>query len=119
MTCYLDGAVKSDNTWSVAPGSGLGHLNIGAERTTSSNYVYKGMIDDLRIYNQVLDPNDVYPPVDGLPGLIGHWKMDEAGLGNIDVSACPSQTAIYIWSAGGEKQKWGQAADAFFRSISR
>lgn len=119
MTSYLNGGEVHSNTWKVGPGSGNGHLNIGADRTASSNYVYKGMIDDIRIYNRALDANDIYPPVDGLPGLIGHWRLDETGSGPISVTAAPAKTAVVLWSGGGIEEKWGQVAGAFFRSIGR
>jgi hypothetical protein len=120
MSSYLDGNQVYSNTWSNNPGSGTGHLNIGADRTATSNYyVYKGLIDDLRIYDRALDANDIYPPKNGLAGLIGHWKMNEAGSNNITITAAPSKTAIIVWSTSGLAEKWGQADGAFFRSIVR
>jgi len=119
MTSYLDGVVRDTSTWTNAPGSGDGHFNIGVDRTASSMYVYKGLIDDIRIYNHLLDVNDIYPPRDGLAGLIGHWKLNEVGS-NITITAEPCKTAILIWSSGGAiAQKWEQTAGAFFRSIQR
>jgi hypothetical protein len=79
---------------------------------------FNGIIDDVRIYNRVLDANDIYPPIDGLVGLVGHWKFDETGS-SVTVTAAPSKTAIVFWSAAGIKEKWGQAAGAFFKSIQR
>jgi len=117
MTSYLDDTQVLSNTWNNNPGDGYGHLNIGADRTASSDYVYKGLIDDVRVYNQAPDGNDVYPSDDG---LIGHWDMDEAGS-KVTITAAPEKTAIWIWSEvdPDKKQKWGQAAGAFFRSIRR
>ncbi len=122
MTSYLDpadGSPRKTQVWSTPPGSGYGHLNIGADRTATPSYVYKGLIDDVRIYNRALDANDIYPPVDGLPGLVGHWRLDEAGSGPISVTAAPAKTAIVLWSDEGAEERWGQAAGAFFRSIGR
>jgi cytoskeletal protein CcmA (bactofilin family) len=118
MTSYLDGVKRNTGTWANAPGSGDGHFNIGVDRTGYSTYVYKGLIDDVRVYNRVLDVNDVYPPRDGLAGLIGHWKLDEADP-VVTVTAAPTRTAIICWSQDGTRQRWGQAAGAFFRSIQR
>lgn len=77
---------------------------------------WDGMIDDVRIYNRVLDPNEIYPPVEGLVGLVTHWRLDEQGV-DVMVTAAPSRTAVVVWSAEGAAQKWGSAADAFYRSI--
>jgi cytoskeletal protein CcmA (bactofilin family) len=119
MTSYLDGVVRTTGTWANAPGSGDGHFNIGVDRTGSTTYVYKGLIDDIRIYDRALDANDVYPPRDGLVGLIGHWKLDESGS-SIIVTADSCKTPILIWSSGGTvAKKWEQTAGAFFRSIQR
>jgi len=114
MTSYLDGSEMHSNTWSEDPGSGLGHFNIGADRTMLANYTYKGLIDDIRIYNRAPDANEVYPQT----GLVGHWKLDEQGA-NVSISAEPSKTAIVFWSETELPQKWSQAADAFYRSIER
>jgi len=80
---------------------------------------WDGLIDDVRIYNQALDANDVYPPSDGPSGLLGHWKLDEQNNGYITITAAPSKTAIVLWSQGGVAQNWGQTDGAFFRSIER
>jgi len=59
---------------------------------------WDGMLDDVRIYDHALDPNEIYPPVEGVGGLLLHWKFDEVGC-DIDVSAAPCKTAIMRWSA--------------------
>lgn len=118
MNSYLEGVPRSSGTWDNNPGSGDGHFNIGVDRTASSNFVYKGLIDDLRIYDRALDPNEICPPVDGLPGLIGHWRLDEGGC-DVDITAAPCKSAIMIWSSGGVADKWAQVGGAFFRSIRR
>jgi hypothetical protein len=79
---------------------------------------WDGMIDDLRIYNRVLATGDIYPPKDGLAGLIGHWRLDEQGSDRITITAEPARAAIEIWP-GGLASNWGPAAGAFFRSIAR
>ncbi|MBN2182414.1 MAG: hypothetical protein JW715_10920 [Sedimentisphaerales bacterium] len=118
MTSYLDGVPRNTNVWSNVPGNGNGHLNIGSDRTASSSHVYKGLIDDVRIYNLALDANDIFPPVDGLAGLIGYWELDESG-NDVTLTAEPSKTAIIIRSSEGSTTKWGQAAGAFYKSIER
>ena len=115
MTSYLDSNEVQSNTCEDNPGGGDGHLNIGADRTASSSYVYKGLIDDVRIYDRAPDANEMYPQV----GLVGHWKLDEQGSDNVSITAAPSKTAIVVWSESGVTESWGSAAGAFFRSIER
>lgn len=115
---YVDGVPRATGSY-----AGLTSLGSIADIGNTGNYTYRieswhGLIDDVRIYNQVLDANDVYPPSDGLPGLVGHWRLDESG-GRVTVTAAPSQAAILTWSAAGDVEKWGQAAGAFFKSIER
>jgi len=103
-----------------APGSGEGHLNIGADRTASPLYVYAGLIDDVRIYDRALtqgEIGDLSTMGDITANLIGHWKLDEAGS-DVTITAEPAKAAIVALSAGMEEH-WSQAADGFFRRISR
>jgi hypothetical protein len=93
-------------------------FTLGARSNLDSVTLFNGIIDEVHLYDRVLDANDIYPPTDGLPGLIGLWKMDESGS-SITITAAPSKTAIFIWSATGIKEKWGQAIGAFFKSIRR
>lgn len=95
--------------------SGVQKLMLG--KGTKSRQ-WDGMIDDVRIYNRALDPNDIYPPTDGLDGLIGHWRFDESGS-NVTVTAAPNKTAIVLNFSGDIEERWVQAAGAFFRSIKR
>ena len=115
---YVDGVAKATGNY-----TGLSTLGSTAEIGNTGNPTYRveswhGLIDDVRTYDRVLDANDVYPPSDGLPGLVGHWKLDESGS-SVTVTAAPSRTAIVTWSASGEVEKWGQAAGAFFKRIKR
>jgi hypothetical protein len=91
---------------------------IGARGGLQDITFFNGLIDDVRIYDRVLDVNDI-PPPEGLPGLIGHWKMDEGGRSRITITAAPAKTAVEIWSQTGDVEKWGQAVGAFYRSIKR
>jgi hypothetical protein len=113
---YVDGLPKADGSYAGSPILGpiadIGNNGIPISRDES----FRGLIDDVRIYNHVLDANDI-PPT-GLDGLVGHWKLDESGS-SIAVTAAPSKTAIVLWSEAGQLQKWGQAAGAFFARIER
>jgi len=59
MTSYLDGVPRKTGTWNNNPGSGDGHLNIGVDRTATHDYVYKGLIDDVRVYNYALSKDEI------------------------------------------------------------
>ncbi|MGB0716033.1 MAG: PKD domain-containing protein [Phycisphaerae bacterium] len=54
MSAYLDGALVKSGNWSVDPKGSADHLNIGGERTGSSDYLYTGEIDEIEIYNRAL-----------------------------------------------------------------
>lgn len=95
--------------------TGVSKLMLGLD--TKGTY-WDGMIDDLRIYNRALDPNEIYPPVDGLSGLLTHWRLDEGGC-DVDITASPCKAAIMTWSSEGIADKWEQVGGAFFRSIRR
>ena len=115
---YVDGLARATGSY-----TGISTLGAIADIGNTGNPTYRieswhGLIDDVRIYDRVLDANDVYPPSDGLPGLVGHWKLDESGS-SVTVTAAPSRTAILTWSAAGDVEKWSQAAGAFFRRIER
>ena len=114
MTSYIDGTKVHSSTWSENPGSGQGHLNIGVDRTASSSYVYKGLIDDVRVYNCAPDPNELYPQT----GPVGYWKLDEAGNSYLSITAAPLKTANVSWPAG-IAQNWASAGGAFFKGIKR
>jgi hypothetical protein len=89
-------------------------LDVGADRTDLSVYHYKGLIDDLRVYDCAPDANELYPQVDPR----GHWELDEQTGGTINITAAPARAAVVVWSAGLAKN-WGPAVGAFFRSINR
>jgi hypothetical protein len=116
MKAYLDGTAYPTGSLENNPKAGNGHLNIGADRTASSSYVYGGLIDDVRIYNRALNASEVSSPPDD-PNLLGHWMLDEKAP-NVTITAAPTKTAIIVGS-GSSTQYWSQAAGAFFRSIRR
>jgi hypothetical protein len=125
MTSYLGGTMIATLDPNVAgelafknrkPDSGLGHLKIGVDRTGSSSFVYKGLLDDIRVYNRALSVEEVEMPPDD-PSLIGHWTFDEGGS-QIDVVASPTKAAIAAWPSG-TRMHWSPAAGAFFQDIYR
>ncbi len=122
MTSYLDGVFQGSDAWIAVPSSGNGHLNIGVNKTASSSYAYSGMIYDIRIFDESLDVNDVSRVMDDQEvsvGLLAHWRLDEDGQRSIAITAAPAKTAIWCWSASGDREKWSQAAGAFYKVIRR
>ncbi len=117
-TVYVDGASKASGSYTgfseIGPVADIGNDGNPAYRDES----FYGIIDEVRIYNRVLDVNDIYPPKDGLAGLVGHWKLDDSGS-DVTITAAPSKTAIEVWPQAGVAQRWEQAGGAFFRSIER
>lgn len=115
MRSYLDGALRLTATWYDSPGWGNGHLNIGVNRLATSSYTYKGLIDDLAVYNQAAAGANDIPA-----GLIGSWNFDKSGSGTVTVNAMPNKVAIVVWSGSpSAATRWGQAGGAFFRTIRR
>jgi prepilin-type N-terminal cleavage/methylation domain-containing protein len=54
---FVDGVFHSESTsLTTGPGSGNGKFRIGSDRTT---YTWRGLIDDVRIYDRVLDVGDI------------------------------------------------------------
>ena len=115
MKSYLDWTERATGTFSNMPGSGDGHLNIGADRTGSASYVYKGLLDEVRVYKRALLASEIFAlPSDS---LIGHWTF--AGSGSaLNVVASPTKAAITTW-ASGSRVDWSPAGGAFFKSIHR
>jgi hypothetical protein len=129
MTSYVDGSVRKSEAdardplgYPVnPPGAGNGHLNIAAERTATGDCVYKGLMDDVRVYNVALSQAEIaalasMTSVAALP--VGHWKLDESGSA-LTITAQPTKAAIIVWSAGGAEEHWGPAAGSFIRSMQR
>ncbi|MHC4170252.1 MAG: LamG domain-containing protein, partial [Planctomycetota bacterium] len=119
---FHDGSEVAYNVQGTGSGGGRNDSSypfvIGTRGNLAGIMFFDGLINDVRLYDRVIDPNNIYPPDDSLPGLVGHWKLDESGAG-VTVTAAPSRTAILTWSATGNLEKWSQAAGAFFKSIER
>lgn len=95
--------------------SGVQKLILGQD---AKGTYWDGLMDDVRIYDRVLEAGEIYPVASEV-GLIGHWKFDEKGNGGVNITVAPSKTAIVLWSETGAAEKWGQAAGAFLRSVTR
>ncbi len=65
MTSYLDGNSVNCGTYTTNPISGEGLLNIGADRRLLN--FYKGLIDDIQIYDYQLSSDEIELLYQGLP----------------------------------------------------
>lgn len=72
---YINGSLES----SITNGNtnNIGTLaSIGRNRVTNDTY-YNGQLDEMRIYNRALSPDEVSTLYNFAPGPVGYWKMDE------------------------------------------
>jgi hypothetical protein len=122
---YYDGVLigtfndPNDPFMIKGPDTGLGHLNIGADRTASPDHVYQGWMDDVRIYNGALSETEVNTLAwwGDVAGALAHYRLDGDGSA-LEVAAAPARSAIVVWPAGA-REHWSPAAGAFYRSLRR
>ena len=117
MRSYVDAGLVKDEVWGWPPGWGTGHLNIGTNRT--AQYMYKGLLDDVRIYDQALNSDQVLAlkSTGTLPSPIAYWRFDES-VAQMTITADPVKAALLTWP-GGSRTNWSPAAGAFFKRISQ
>jgi hypothetical protein len=91
--------VTSDTTYKYFIGA-------GCARTQNGNQLpdrfFQGQIDDVRIYNRTLSPDELKQLSDWAPGPVGWWKMDDAVKGNnqtIVDSSGNGNNGTTIWGA--------------------
>ncbi len=115
MRSYLDGVEVKSDSFSHAPGAGYGRLFIGVDRPGGACQ-YKGLLDDVRVYNRALTEEEVSALPDDA-SLIGHWAFDGSGS-QVNIVASPTKAAIAAWYSG-TWTHWSPAAGAFFKRIDR
>jgi hypothetical protein len=76
ISLYVDGELQ-DSLSRI--GSIEGNLLIGSY---VESYLWNGQLDEVRIYNRALSPDEVRKLYEWAPGPVGHWKMDEKVAGN-------------------------------------
>lgn len=81
--------------------------------------LWDGRIDELRIYNRVLDPTEITqlymnPSGGTTAGLLARYALDQDGP-NVKITANPATAAIETADA----ERWSPAAGAFFKSMGR
>jgi Concanavalin A-like lectin/glucanases superfamily len=125
---YIDGVLQATASQVGTINNQTDHVNIGSNSEVAGRF-YDGAIDEMRIYNRVLDPSEILLLHDS-PGLAGDtsdlrawYRFDEAGS-TMTLTADPRKTALIIWDWDGatsawKGQYWSQAAGAFFKSVNR
>ncbi len=80
---YVDGMIVASSA-GVQNGSiyyQTAGISLGRDGDFSGNY-YKGVLDETRIYNRALSPDEIRQLADWAPGPVGYWKMDDKVSGN-------------------------------------
>jgi hypothetical protein len=126
MRSYLDGNPIQTGPHDLAPGNGDGHLHIGADRTGLTDYMYTGLLDEVRIYNVALTPTQIVDVANHAPIAVapmGYWPLDASGS-QLAVTVEPAIGAVSLpHQVGGmphiREWHWSPAAGAFYRNITR
>jgi cytoskeletal protein CcmA (bactofilin family) len=125
---YIDG-VEAASTPFVGTIRNISYdLNIGSNDQEAGRF-YDGAIDEVRLYNRVLDATEILalhdsPALAGdTSGLRARYCLDEEGT-TMTLTADPRKTALIIWQwnaseSAWEGQNWSQAAGAFFKRVAR
>lgn len=103
---YINGELKAGPTSIQAAVGNSTSLFIGSE--SGSDYDFNGKLDEIRIYNRVLDPAEVKALYEFAPGPIGYWKMDERS-GTTAIDSSGFQNNLYNASASWILGKFGSA----------
>jgi hypothetical protein len=87
VNIWLDGVKKDQNTNATGTFSGTFSVGDIGQNTSSGNF-YKGFVDEVSIFNRVIDVGEVYianrQPINvtGLSGVVGYWRFEE-GTGSV------------------------------------
>lgn len=82
ISLYLDGTLKGTATTTAGTGINYtGNWYLGQLSSTLGEQAFKGIIDEVRIYNRALSANEIYEHYKGIfrdeSGLVGLWHFDE------------------------------------------
>lgn len=93
---YMNGALQATN--SINDFVSTDNLWIGK----GGDGVFNGTIDEMRIYNRVLSPQDVVNLYNWAPGPVGYWKLDDKVSGNAQTiidSSGYGNNGTTVWGA--------------------
>jgi hypothetical protein len=123
MKPYLDGVLTVDpnSLPKLMMGAGAGYVYIGSAGTAAAASMFKGSLDDVRIYGRILSDADVQTLAAGgsisTGAPLAWWKFDESGA-QVTMEADPVRSSIVTWP-GGVRTNWSPAGGAFFKQITR
>ncbi|MHC4199790.1 MAG: LamG domain-containing protein, partial [Planctomycetota bacterium] len=122
LTCRGAGAIPVAVSHSIGPGGGGGgprgggrirennnHVNIGREQHGRGRWGFRGMIDEVRIYDRALSGDEIKALSklkDVTTGLVRHWKFDEAAGTTVHDSAgkgARGQIRNAVWWTKGKR----------------
>lgn len=72
---YIDGEL--DNSYSISGTLSTGYDNPIYIGSNAVNAFISSSIDDVRLYNRALSPDEIAKLYEWAPGPVGYWKMDE------------------------------------------
>jgi hypothetical protein len=118
MYVYKNGVLQNTVAKSAySLGNSTGALNIGQGGGFNQEYYLNGNLDEVRMYNKFMSPQEVSKLYEYAPGPVGYWKLDEnqGGTGAItaDFSGNGNNGTLFdrglpdgpIWDSG----KFGSA----------
>ncbi len=97
MTVYLDGGMVKSGMFNNNPLGNADHFNIGGDRTSTTNYLYTGDIDDLRVYDTALSGADLLALFDS-----NNDAPTTNGLGDVQVTENAADTVLDLHAAFGD-----------------
>jgi hypothetical protein len=74
---YVDGSYVGGAAWTGTPGAPTSVVNQLFGYYQGMGYYFDESLDDVRIYNRALSPDEISKLYNFAPGPIGQWKFDE------------------------------------------
>ena len=102
---YIDGNLDATNGAYGTPGSS--NVFIGDYAHIGSS-VFDGTLDDVRVYNRALSPDEVRQLSEWGPGPVGWWKFDEGSGTDAHDTSGNNRTGTLQDSAGWDQGKYGK-----------
>jgi len=116
---YVDGQLQGNHDLNSALGSlsGSTAMHFGLKGTAdSATNALNGTLDETRIYNRALKPDEVEKLYRFAPGPVGYWKMDEGSGTSTADSSGNGYTATIVNSPSWDVGKYGSSLN--FDSLS-